>query len=117
MAVAGIQPETTLNLQGQSLAPVFYSRNAARFRTASCLLMITVYFYPAGTRCCAYSMCPRGELKVCHVFRSRGGFYPTEYEMYDLVRDPLETANLAHGEHSDSDINSSVSAWKMNCLE
>ena len=25
------------------------------------------------------------------------GVYPTEYEMYDLVRDPLKTANLAHG--------------------
>ena len=25
---------------------------------------------------------------------------PTEYEMYDLARDPLEMTNLAHGAHS-----------------
>ncbi|HUA34098.1 MAG TPA: sulfatase-like hydrolase/transferase [Candidatus Binataceae bacterium] len=95
MAVAGIKPEPELHLQGQSLAPLFDNpRGSIQER-----ILFTYddgLFLPLPVQGAAHIRCIREANWKFAMYFDPAGAYPTEYEMYDLIRDPLETANLAH---------------------
>ena len=96
MAVAGIKPESALKLQGRSLAPLFHNPWGS---VHDCILFTydDELFLPRPIQGAAHIRCVREVNWKFAMYFDPAGVYPTEYEMYDLVRDPLETANLAHG--------------------
>ena len=96
MSVAGIKPESTLKLQGRSLAPLFQNP----WGTVQDRILFTYddgLFLPEPVQGSAHIRCVREANWKFAMYFDPAGAYPTEYEMYDLIRDPLETANLAHG--------------------
>jgi arylsulfatase A-like enzyme len=96
MSVAGIKPESMLNLQGRSLAPLFQNP----WGTVQDRILFTYddgLFLPEPVQGSAHIRCVREANWKFAMYFDPAGAYPTEYEMYDLIRDPLETANLAHG--------------------
>ena len=96
MAVAGIKPESALNLQGYSLAPLFQNPLGS---IQDCILFTydDELFLPEPVQGAAHIRCVREANWKFAVYFDPAGAYPTEYEMYDLERDPIETVNLAHG--------------------
>jgi hypothetical protein len=54
-------------------------------------------FLPEPVQGAAHIRCVREANWKFAVYFDPAGAYPTEYEMYDLERDPIETVNLAHG--------------------
>jgi hypothetical protein len=85
-----------LNLQGRSLAPLFQNP----WGTVQDRILFTYddgLFLPEPVQGAAHIRCVREANWKFAMYFDPAGAYPTEYEMYDLIRDPLETANLAHG--------------------
>ncbi len=96
MAVAGIKPDFDLHLQGHSLASLFHNPGGS-IQDRILFTYDDGLSLPKPVQGAAHIRCIREANWKFAMYFDPSGAYPTEYEMYDLARDPLETLNLAHG--------------------
>jgi choline-sulfatase len=94
ITVAGLEKERRQwDLQGRDLTPLFsHPRRPVQER-----ILFTYddeFLNPQGA---AHIRCIRENKWKFALYFDPDGTYPTEYEMYDLVNDPAERVNLAHG--------------------
>jgi arylsulfatase A-like enzyme len=95
-AVAGTPEPERYGFKGQDLTPILADPSAS----VQDVLHFTYEddVFPVEGADCIRAIVER-DWKYAVYYDPFGGA-PTEYEMYDLVRDPLEQTNLAHAAHS-----------------
>jgi len=94
IAVAGIKGDFESHLQGQSLAPLFQAPGGAI--QDRILFTYDDQLFTNQVQGATHIRCIREHDWKFAIYFDPAGVYPTEYEMYDLKNDPLETTNLAH---------------------
>jgi choline-sulfatase len=95
ISLAGLDKERSQwDLQGRDLTPLF-NRPNAQIQERILFTYDDAFLNPAGA---AHIRCIRESKWKFALYFDPDGAYPTEYEMYDLMNDPLEQTNLAFGE-------------------
>ena len=95
LTVAGLDKERDRwNLQGRDLTPLF-SRPGIPVQERILFTYDDEFLNPQGA---GHIRCIREAKWKYAIYFDPNGTYPTEYEMYDLVNDPLELVNLAYGQ-------------------